>query len=123
MGVRADIDALVRQEFGRPHLIEEDEGPDHLTLRRGQSTAHLEAAQIAGAGNDHSARWRQPASPSGIDASSKGFQLIAASCFDAPNIGQAAQIALGVSRAGSVRRCRKGGMVGRDGLEPPTFSV
>ena len=53
VGVRAHVDAVADQELGRPHLVEEDEGPDHLLLRRGQRAAHLEAAEIAGARHDH----------------------------------------------------------------------
>ena len=52
MGVRAHVDAAADQELGRPHLVEEDEGPDHLLLGRGQGPAHLEAAEIAGARHD-----------------------------------------------------------------------
>lgn len=36
MPVRSDIDALPGQQFGRTGLIEEDEWPDHLPLRRRQ---------------------------------------------------------------------------------------
>jgi hypothetical protein len=52
VGVRADVDALAGQEFRRAHLVEEDEGADHLTLGRRQRAAHLEPAKIAGAGDD-----------------------------------------------------------------------
>ena len=51
--MRPHVDAVADQELGRPHLVEEDEGPDHLLLRRGQRAAHLEAAEIAGARHDH----------------------------------------------------------------------
>ena len=30
MGMRAHVDALSGEELGRPHLVEEDERPDHL---------------------------------------------------------------------------------------------
>ena len=50
--MRAHIDALADQELGRPHLVEEDEGPDHLLLRRRQRAAHLEAAEITRARYD-----------------------------------------------------------------------
>ena len=50
--VRAHVDAVADQELGRPHLVEEDEGPDHLLLGRGQRAAHLEAAEVAGARHD-----------------------------------------------------------------------
>ncbi len=47
--VRPHVDASASEELRRPHLVEEDEGTDHLPLRRGQGAAHLEAAEIAGA--------------------------------------------------------------------------
>ena len=53
MRMRAHVDALAEEELGRPHLVEEDERPDHLPLRRRQRAAHLEAAEIAGARHDH----------------------------------------------------------------------
>ena len=49
MRVRAHIDPLPGQKFRRTHLIEKDEGPDHLALHRRQRPAHLEPAQIPGA--------------------------------------------------------------------------
>jgi hypothetical protein len=51
--VRAHVDALAEQELRGPHLVEEDERPDHLAARRGQGPAHLEAAEIARPGQDH----------------------------------------------------------------------
>ena len=51
--VRAHVDAVADQELGRAHLVEEDEGPDHLLLRGGQRAAHLEAAEVAGTRHDH----------------------------------------------------------------------
>ena len=53
MGMGPHVHAGSEQELGRPHLVEEDEGADHLPLRRGQRPAHLEAAEVAGAGHDH----------------------------------------------------------------------
>jgi hypothetical protein len=53
MRVRTHIHAARGQELGRAHLVEEDEGADHLPLRRGQRAAHLEPAQIAGTRDDH----------------------------------------------------------------------
>ena len=50
--VRPHVDALAGQELGRPGLVEEDERPDHLPLRRRQRAAHLEAAEVAGARHD-----------------------------------------------------------------------
>ena len=48
MRMRTHVDAAICDEFGRTHLIEEDERPYQLTLDRRQSTAHLEPAQISG---------------------------------------------------------------------------
>jgi hypothetical protein len=52
MRVGAHIQPLPRQELARAHLVEEDEGADHLLLARRQGAADLEAAHIMGAGND-----------------------------------------------------------------------
>jgi hypothetical protein len=48
-----DINTLADAEFGRPHLVEEDKGADHLPHPGRQRTANLEAAKIAGAGRNH----------------------------------------------------------------------
>ena len=53
MGMGAQIDPLIRQEFSGPNLIEEDQRPHHLALARGGSAAHLKASKIAGARHDH----------------------------------------------------------------------
>ena len=53
MRVRADVDALPEQELGRTHLVEEDEGADHLAPDRGQGAPHREAAEIMRARDDH----------------------------------------------------------------------
>jgi hypothetical protein len=53
MGMRAHVDPLAQHELRRPHLIEEDEGSDHLAFGGRERAAHLEAAEIAGAGHDH----------------------------------------------------------------------
>src|SRR4051812_14004992 len=46
--MRSNVETLSRLELGRPHLVEEDERPDHLPRVRGQNTAHLEtAAEVA----------------------------------------------------------------------------
>ena len=50
--VRPHVDALAGDELRRPGLVEEDERPDHLPLRRRQRAAHLEAAEVAGARHD-----------------------------------------------------------------------
>ena len=42
MRVRPHVEAVSRLEFHRPHLIEEDEGPDHVALRERQHAAHFE---------------------------------------------------------------------------------
>ena len=52
MRVRPHIDALAGQEFGRPGLVEENERPDHLPLRRRQGAPDLETAEVAGTRND-----------------------------------------------------------------------
>ena len=51
--VRPHVEPLPGQELARPHLVEEDEGPDHLPLLRGQGAADLEAAEVVGAGQEH----------------------------------------------------------------------
>src|SRR5829696_1378675 len=48
-----DINPSAQQKLGWTHLVEENEGADHLPLGRRQSPAHFEAAEIAGAGDDH----------------------------------------------------------------------
>jgi hypothetical protein len=48
----AHIQSCTGQKFGRSGLVEEDEWPDHLPLGRGQGTAHLEVAKVAGTRND-----------------------------------------------------------------------
>ena len=75
MRVRAHVDALVGQELGRAHLVEEDEGADHLPLRptagpgepssrRGRPHAARSAVSIA------SALARSPSAGRGRDSSS-----------------------------------------------------
>ena len=51
--VRPYVDPLAEQELGRPHLVEEDERPNHLPLCRRQRPAHLETAEVAGPRHDH----------------------------------------------------------------------
>ena len=53
VGMRPHIHAGRRRGTRRPHLVEEEKGPDHLPLRRGQRSPHLEAAEVTGAGHDH----------------------------------------------------------------------
>jgi hypothetical protein len=48
-----DSNTLADAELGRPHLVEENEGADHLPRPRRQHTANLETAKIAGAGHNH----------------------------------------------------------------------
>jgi hypothetical protein len=50
MRVRADVQPPPGQELARPHLVEEDEGADHLPLFRGQGAADLKAADVVGTG-------------------------------------------------------------------------
>jgi hypothetical protein len=51
--MRADINTLSDAELGRPHLVEENKGADHLPRPGRQCTANLEAAKIAGAWHNH----------------------------------------------------------------------
>ena len=53
MRVRAHVDALIGQKLGRSHLVEKDEGPDHLATRCRKRTPDLEPADVAGTGDDH----------------------------------------------------------------------
>src|SRR6516165_8485517 len=53
MWVGTNIHAGAQQEFVRAHLVKEDEGADHLPFRRTQRAAHLEAAEVAAARNNH----------------------------------------------------------------------
>ncbi len=53
VGMRPDVEAVTEQELGGPHLVEEDEGADHLAASRRQRAAHLEAADVACARYDH----------------------------------------------------------------------
>jgi hypothetical protein len=46
MRVRAHIDAVTGCEFGRAHLIEEDERANHALFRIGQDASNLETAEI-----------------------------------------------------------------------------
>ncbi len=52
MGMRPHVDPLAQREFGRAHLVPENEGADHLALGGGQRAPHIEAAQIAHARHD-----------------------------------------------------------------------
>jgi len=52
MRMRPHIDALPSQKFRRPDLIEEDEWPHHLTIRRRQCASNLKTAKVARTGND-----------------------------------------------------------------------
>ena len=52
MRMRAHIHAAAGNELHRPHLVEEDEGPDHLAPAMRQGPAHGKAvAEIAHARN------------------------------------------------------------------------
>src|SRR5260370_12879552 len=48
----ADINTLADAELGRPHLVEENKGADHLPCSGREGTANLEAAEIAGAAHN-----------------------------------------------------------------------
>jgi hypothetical protein len=53
MGMGPDVQAMSSKELRRPHLIEKDEWPNHLTLIARQSAAHFKAvAQIADSRNN-----------------------------------------------------------------------
>ncbi len=52
MGMRADVHPLAGDELSRSHLVEEDERPDHLALRRGKRAANLETADVARSRHD-----------------------------------------------------------------------
>jgi hypothetical protein len=83
MRVRPHVEPLSGKELARPHLVEEDEGADHLPLLRGQGAAHLEAAHVVGTGQQNGfdgrvsvpwpgdrgarGRMRDPAPPGGAD--------------------------------------------------------
>jgi hypothetical protein len=47
MRMRTYVDAPAREELCRSHLVEEDEWPDHLALRRTKRAANLEIADVA----------------------------------------------------------------------------
>ena len=48
-----NINTLADAELGRPHLVEENEGADHLPHSGRRFKANLEASEIAGAGQNH----------------------------------------------------------------------
>jgi hypothetical protein len=51
--VRPHIQPLPSAKRSRPHLVEENEGPDHAPLQRRQRSPHCEAiAEIAGRWQD-----------------------------------------------------------------------
>jgi hypothetical protein len=47
------IEPLPEQELGWPHLVKEDERPDHLAAHRWQGAPDLEPAKVAGTRHDH----------------------------------------------------------------------
>ena len=53
MRVRADVERLVALQHRRAEPVEEDERADEPSLRVRQRAAHLEAAEILRAGDDH----------------------------------------------------------------------
>jgi hypothetical protein len=53
MWMGANIHAGAQQEFVGAHLVKKDERTDHLPPRRRQRAAHLEAADVPAARNDH----------------------------------------------------------------------
>ena len=52
MRVRPHVHTGPKEEFSGAHLVEENEGTDHLPLRRRESAPDLEAAEIARARHD-----------------------------------------------------------------------
>jgi hypothetical protein len=117
MRMRADIDPLPGHELRRAHLVEEDERPDHLALRRGQRAAHLEPAQIAGARDDQ--RFDRIDGVAGrAIGSSAGFQLMAG-----PFICRCQRHRRWRANAPAAASHRGCALVGDDGFEPPTSSV
>ena len=52
MGMRTYVDAPARDELSRSHLVEEDERPDHLALRRRKRAANLKAPDVARSRHD-----------------------------------------------------------------------
>jgi hypothetical protein len=48
--VGPDVDAGARRKLRRAHVVEEDEGPDHLLRMRRQEAPHFEAADVLGMG-------------------------------------------------------------------------
>ena len=48
MGMGSDIHALTEREAGWPHLVDEDERPDHPPRSGWQHPPHLEIAKIMG---------------------------------------------------------------------------
>jgi len=53
MGMRPNIHAGAQQKFSRPHLIKENEGPDHLSLRGWQRSPNGETTQVPRARDDN----------------------------------------------------------------------
>ena len=53
MRVRAHIDALIGQEFSRAHLVEKDEGADHLALLGWKGASYFHFSEIDGAWDNH----------------------------------------------------------------------
>jgi len=47
MRMRPHVNAGTQQKLRRAHLVEENEGPDHLSLRGWERSPHREAAKIA----------------------------------------------------------------------------
>jgi hypothetical protein len=78
MGMRACVDAPARDELSRSHLVEEDERPDHLALRRRKRAANLKAPMSRDRGTTKGSM-ASTATASGQMGSSEGFQLISAS--------------------------------------------
>jgi hypothetical protein len=53
MRMGSDIQPGSEHKLGGSHLVEKNEGPDHLPLRRWKRPAHLESTEIARSRHDH----------------------------------------------------------------------
>ena len=48
MRMGSHVDSVSGQKLSRPHLVDEDEGANHLPRRRRQRAAHFETTKVAG---------------------------------------------------------------------------
>jgi hypothetical protein len=78
MGMGADVDALARDELGRPRLVEEDERPTIWRFGAG-SARRTSKPPMSRARGTIKVSMASTAMTSGQTGSSEGFQLISAS--------------------------------------------